>query len=47
MFFHIIILEILLIKPRVNIYLSWTVYKVPLGEMPPIINHWEVFNFRS
>ena len=29
--FHMIILDILIIKPRVNIYLSWTVYKVILG----------------
>ena len=33
--FHMVILDLLIIKPRVNIYLSWTVYKVILGETPP------------
>ena len=34
--FHMVILDLLIIKPRVNIYLSqWTVYKVILGEYPP------------
>ena len=28
----------LLVKSRVNIYLSWTVYMVILGENPPITN---------
>ena len=32
--FHIIILDLLIIKPRVNIYMSWIVYKVILGEAP-------------
>ena len=32
---HMVVLDLLIIKPRVNIYLSWTVYKVILGENPP------------
>ena len=33
--YHMVELDLLIIKPRVNIYLSWTVYKVILGENPP------------
>ena len=32
---HTVVLDLLIIKPRVNIYLSWAVYKVILGETPP------------
>ena len=27
--------DLLIIKPKVNTYLSWTVYEVILGENPP------------
>ena len=32
--YHMVVLDLLIIKPRVNICLSWTVYKVILGETP-------------